>query len=113
MARSGGLCGAVSGGLIAIGLIHGRSSPAYDIDPCYQAVQEFLQRFSAQYKSLSCLELTGIFLDTPEGQAVYLAKGQMQLCTNYVGDSARLVVDILDKMDHRKSDAMSTKPVSS
>ena len=102
MARSGGMCGTVSGGILAIGLILGRSSPAYDIDPCYQAVQEFRQRFTEQYKSLSCLELTGVFLDTPEGQAVYLAKGQMQLCTDYVSDATRMVVEILDKMDHRK-----------
>lgn len=67
MARTGGMCGAVSGGMMAIGLALGRDAPTDDIDRCYQAVHEFQQRFAAQYGSLNCLELTGVHLGTPEG----------------------------------------------
>jgi C_GCAxxG_C_C family probable redox protein len=96
MARTGGMCGAVSGGIMAIGLYLGRTSPTDNIDPCYQAVRIFLENFTAQYNTLSCLELTGVHLGTPEGQVVFTEKGKISECTNYVGEAARMVVEIVD-----------------
>ncbi|OGO66168.1 MAG: hypothetical protein A2030_01905 [Chloroflexi bacterium RBG_19FT_COMBO_50_10] len=95
MARTGGMCGAVSGGIMAIGLAMGRNAPTDDLDPCYQAVRAFLNRFSAQYQALSCLELTGVHLGTLEGQVAFQAKGQIKLCADYVGNATRLVVEII------------------
>ena len=95
MARTGGMCGAVSGGIMAIGLSLGRASPNEAIDPCYQAVQAFLERFSVKFNSLSCLELTGAHLGTPEGQAVFIEKGQIKQCTDYVGEATQMVVEIV------------------
>lgn len=96
MARTGGMCGAVSGGIMAIGLYLGRTSPADDIDTCYKAVHEFLQEFTTQFNSLSCVELTGVHLGTPEGQAVFNEKGKISDCTNFVGEAARMAVGIVD-----------------
>jgi C_GCAxxG_C_C family probable redox protein len=96
MARTGGLCGAVSGGILAINLYLGRNTPAEIIDPCYQAVRLFLDRFTAQFKALNCLELTGVHLGTPEGQAEFKQKGQIRLCTDYVGEATRMVLEIVD-----------------
>jgi C_GCAxxG_C_C family probable redox protein len=96
MARTGGMCGAVSGGIMAIGLYLGRTSPTDNIDPCYQAVNTFLENFTAQFNALSCLELTGVHLGTAEGQAAFSEKGKINDCTTYVGDAARLVVEIVD-----------------
>jgi C_GCAxxG_C_C family probable redox protein len=95
LARTGGMCGAVSGGIMAIGLMVGRNSPTETIDPCYQAVRLFLDRFSAQYKALSCMDLTGVHLGTPEGQAEFKQKGQIRLCANYVGEATRMVLEIV------------------
>ncbi len=96
MARTGGMCGAVSGGIMAIGLYLGRTLPTDNIDPCYQAVHTFLENFTAQFNALSCLELTGVHLGTAEGQAAFNKKGKINDCTNYVGEAARLVVEIVD-----------------
>ncbi len=96
MARTGGMCGAVSGGIMAIGLYLGRTSPTDNLDPCYQAVHIFLENFTAQFNALSCLELTGVHLGTAEGQAAFREKGKINDCTNYVGEVARLVVEIVD-----------------
>jgi C_GCAxxG_C_C family probable redox protein len=95
MARTGGLCGAVSGGIMAIGLILGRNAPTNNIDPCYRAVQLFLDRFTDRFVALNCLELAGAHLGTPEGQAAFKEKGQIRLCTEYVGEATRLVVEIV------------------
>ncbi len=101
MARTGGMCGAISGGIMAIGLSLGRNAPSEAIDPCYQAVQAFLQRFNTQFKALSCLELTGVHLDTPEGQAEFKDKGQIKQCTEYVGEAARMVVEVVKREGSR------------
>jgi C_GCAxxG_C_C family probable redox protein len=95
IARTGGMCGAVSGGIMAIGLSLGRNEPSDDLDPCYQAVQAFLERFSTHYKALSCLDLTCVDLSTPDGQATFRIKGQIHLCTEYVENAARYVVEII------------------
>ena len=95
MARTGGMYGAVSGGIMAIGFAMGRNAPTDDLDPSYQAVRAFLDRFSTQYHALSCLELTGVHLGTLEGQVAFQEKGQMKLCGDYVGEATRLVVEII------------------
>ena len=95
IARTGGMCGAVSGGIMAIGLSLGRNEPSDDIDPCYQAVQAFMEKFSAQYNALSCLDLTCVDLSTPDGQVAFRMKGQIHLCTEYVENATRYVMEIL------------------
>ncbi len=82
---------------MAIGLYIGRTSPADNIDPCYEAVRTFLQNFTAQFNSLNCLELTGVHLGTPEGQAAFTEGGKINDCTNFVGEAARMVVEIMDE----------------
>jgi len=95
MARTGGMCGAVSGGVMAIGLSLGRSVPSDAIDPSYQAVREFMARFSSRFEALNCLELTGVHLGTPEGQAEFKEKGQIKQCTEYVQEATRMVMEIV------------------
>jgi C_GCAxxG_C_C family probable redox protein len=97
ISRTAGMCGAVSGGIMSISLALGRSAPTDKSDPCYQAVRTFMGRFASQFNSLNCLELTGFHLGTPEGHAAFLASDQIKQCTEYVAESTRLVVEILDK----------------
>lgn len=101
MSHTGRTCGAVSGGIMAIGLSLGRSSPDEPNDPCYPAVQAFLDKFSARFGSISCLELTGVHLGTPEGHAAFWAGDQIKRCTEYVTDATRHVVDIVEQYNPR------------
>jgi C_GCAxxG_C_C family probable redox protein len=96
MARTGGMCGAVSGGILAISLILGRNTPTDPVDPCYQAVRRFVEQFTAQYGSVSCLELTGVHLGTPEGQAAFKEKDQITACNSYVSKAARIVLEVCE-----------------
>jgi hypothetical protein len=91
------MCGAVSGGIMALGLALGRDTPTDTIDTCYQAVRTFLEEFLIQYQAITCLELTGVHLDTPEGQAAFREKGQINNCIDYAGEATRLVVEIIEK----------------
>ncbi len=95
LARTGGMCGAVSGGVMAIGLVQGRSKPTDNLDTCYLAVREFLNQFSARFGALSCPELTGVQLGTPEGQMEFKEKRLITQCIGYVGEAAGMVVEII------------------
>ena len=96
LAYTGGNCGAVSGGIMAIGLSLGRNTSTDRKDPCYEAVRTFLERFTSQFGALTCPELTGVNLGTPEGQAAFEQQGQIRECTNYVGEATRMVVEIVE-----------------
>ncbi len=81
---------------MSISLAIGRNTPADKSDPSYQAVRSFMGRFASRFGSLNCLELTGFHLGTPEGHAAFLASDQIEQCTEYVAESTRIVVEILD-----------------
>jgi C_GCAxxG_C_C family probable redox protein len=73
MGRSGHICGAISGGLIAIGLAVGRTDAKDEggRQEAYEASRELLQSFRKQWGALTCRELTQCDLSTPEGYEKY------------------------------------------
>lgn len=82
---------------MSIGLVLGRDNPTDSSDPCYSAVRLFMGQFASRFGSLSCPQLCGFHLGTPQGHAAFLASDQMIQCTEYVVEATRLVVEILDQ----------------
>ncbi len=68
--RRGVVCGAVSGGTMAIGLKFGREDGKDQAakERCYQLTLEFCRRFEEEFESCFCRDLTGCDLATPEGR---------------------------------------------
>ncbi len=81
---------------MAIGLLMGRDFPSDERDQCYEAVRDFMGRFATKFGELNCQKLAGVHLGTPEGQALFIAKGQNKLCTEYVAEAAQFVLDIVE-----------------
>jgi hypothetical protein len=54
--------------------------------------------FVTQFNTLNCVELTGVKLVTAEGQAEFVETKKVDDCTKYVGETARMVVEIVDGM---------------
>jgi C_GCAxxG_C_C family probable redox protein len=103
MGRSGNVCGAVSGALIAIGC----SFPARDVkdkatkDAAASLAREFLARFRAGHGALTCRELTGFDLSDAAGHDAAVAAGVFKnLCPKLVGGAARLVTELLANKDN-------------
>jgi C_GCAxxG_C_C family probable redox protein len=98
LARSGEVCGAVTGAVLALGLRHCGTPPT---DPqakvaAYPPVQEFLRRFRALHGSLLCRELLGADLGTEEGRRRSQEEGLVrQRCPAFVRDAARIVEELL------------------
>ncbi len=95
VARTGGLCGAVSGAILALGMAVGRDSADESVDPVYGLVREVLDEFEAEFGSTTCLGLTGCDLATDEGQRKFLERKQHETCIEYVGAATRLALAAL------------------
>jgi C_GCAxxG_C_C family probable redox protein len=95
LARTGGLCGAVSGAVMAVGLALGRSQPGMETDPAYTVVRRFLERFEAEFGAVTCFELTGVHLGTPEGQAAFRENNVFARCLEYAEGAADIAAELI------------------
>jgi C_GCAxxG_C_C family probable redox protein len=97
MARMGETCGAVTGAFMAIGLKYGKSVPEDTParEKTYAKMHEFVNEFKTKNKSITCRQLVGCDLGTPEGHK-YAVENNIfaSVCKNLVGDAA----DILEKI---------------
>jgi C_GCAxxG_C_C family probable redox protein len=96
MARRGETCGAVTGGLMVLGLRHGmvKEENAQAKQRNYEEADKFMVEFGKRNGSVICRELLGCDIGTPEG-AKYAADNQltMTLCSKLVASA----VEILEK----------------
>ncbi len=69
MGRLAGTCGAVSGAVIALGFAHGAVSGADAAakERTYETVRALVAEFRARHGSITCRELLGEDVSTPEG----------------------------------------------
>ena len=98
MGRMGGTCGAVTGAFMVIGLLHGRTK-AEDQETkekAYALVAELAAQFRQRNGSLTCRDLLGCDLGTPEGQQVAHDRGlSATRCVKFVRDAAEIVERML------------------
>ena len=97
LSHTGGLCGAVSGAVMGIGLALGRKAPEDSRERLSAAVPSFLGRFRAQFGSLDCPELIACDLGTPEGQAKFHAENRHHDCNQFVAEAARLAAALIEQ----------------
>ena len=99
VARTGGQCGALSGAIMALGLLTGRSEPGASVDDHYRQVQELVARFKDEFGSINCQELTGVHLGTEEGQMQFREANQIENCLNYSEEATRIVLELTATID--------------
>jgi C_GCAxxG_C_C family probable redox protein len=75
--RSGNVCGAISGALLAFGLKYGSSTPEGK-EETYRRTQDFLQRCIARQGSILCRDLIQCDISTPEGMSKAKESGVFQ-----------------------------------
>jgi len=84
---------------MAISLFLGRDNPGDRNDLCYETIQAFMEKFAAKFGAVNCYVLTGVHLDTPEGQAAFKKKEQNKLCTEYVAGATGLVMQLVKQFE--------------
>jgi C_GCAxxG_C_C family probable redox protein len=90
------MCGAVSGGIMAIGLFTGRRSPEDSVLKSYEPVQKLVERFATEFGSTNCRDLTGCDLGTDEGQNQFKANNLIEKCRKYTEEAARIAMGIIE-----------------
>ncbi|MFP4015204.1 MAG: C-GCAxxG-C-C family protein [Chitinispirillaceae bacterium] len=98
MGRNQEVCGAVSGAVMAIGLVYGRGK--YD-DPekknvTYDKVRGFMDAFRKENGAVTCRDLLpGCDLMTEEGQKLFTEKNLKKKCEGFVRSACGIVERIL------------------
>ncbi len=98
MGRRQEVCGAISGAILMIGSKYGKTlkddKPANELT--YKLVRELSEQFCAKHGSISCKELLGCNLQTPEGQQFFKEHNYSVVkCARYVHDAAELAEHLL------------------
>ena len=114
IARTSQMCGALSGGILALNLVYGRRSVHDSVSQNYAVVQKLLKGFEEKFGSQNCGELLGCDLATRKGQKEFLERELYRDCQRYSREAAALVRIIIDQEPVKKhapeSSTNSCKP---
>jgi C_GCAxxG_C_C family probable redox protein len=95
VSRTAGMCGALAGGIMALGILTGRSTPQDRKDLCYALVHSLVGRFREQFGSIHCADLLGCDISTAEGARYFQQSGLGEtVCTRISRQTAGLVEEI-------------------
>jgi C_GCAxxG_C_C family probable redox protein len=91
------ICGAVTGGVAALGLIHGRPSPPEgDRERAYVVARDFVSRFRTAFGVTGCCDLVGDLLREGTADAEELRKAR---CARFTRQAVRLCLETLVQHD--------------
>lgn len=96
------VCGAVSGGVMALSLLYGRGEKdgPEKKENTYAKVKELLENFKEEHGSFICKELLdGCDLLTPEGQKRFAELKMLNRCDKFVASAIRLTENIINRAD--------------
>ncbi|HXL02859.1 MAG TPA: C-GCAxxG-C-C family protein [Candidatus Atribacteria bacterium] len=90
--HTGGICGAITGAVMALGIKYGRKDPRdkEKRDWFYKMVENFLQDAEKELGSLSCRDLIGLTLNTDETMKIYREKNLRRKCHEIISQVEKL-----------------------
>jgi C_GCAxxG_C_C family probable redox protein len=96
--RCGSVCGALSGGVMAIGIKYGTNEPSVEKRlRAYELANRFYRQFEKQHGSVLCRELVGYDLSNPEElDKVRKERVLEEKCTNFVRKAVEILAEIDD-----------------
>jgi len=103
IARNGDTCGALAGGIMAIGLAFGRDNSKQSRDTCYLATNQLYRDFVKEFRSCKCRELTGVNLNTARGMRTYSEKIHYERCNPIVAWVTKRTSQIVQKQRHHRN----------
>lgn len=80
ISRTTGLCGAVAGAIMGIGLVKGRDNKDDPVDPVYDDVQALIKSFKDAFGSTNCLELTNCDFSCEAGRSKFVKENKKEQC---------------------------------
>ncbi len=96
LARTSGLCGALSGGVMVLNLAYGRERAGESVEQSYAATRKLIDAFRGKFGATGCTDLLGCDLATPDGQRMFREQGLGERCLRYTATAARLATGLTD-----------------
>lgn len=94
----GEVCGAVSGGILGLGLRFGRNDVKKESVKPYWYASDFLKRFKAEVGNLSCRELTGCNFNTEGGRRRYVEEKMWETrCQQLIAVASGIAFDLISE----------------
>lgn len=98
LALTGNNCGALIGGLMALGLVYGRKDVNEGMPGILAGIRpmrKLVKYFQETYRSPNCREITGTDLADPEKATAYFDAGGLEKCAAMMADVAGFVGDFI------------------
>ncbi len=96
MSRTCNMCGALTGGILALNVVFGRNSSDDSVEENYKAVQKLVSDFENEFGSTNCQELLGCNLGNDIGQKKFNENELYLKCGEYTGKATELVRAIIN-----------------
>lgn len=92
-------CGAISAGLMVLGMKYGRqrlTDPVEMLSKAEKMSGKLIDRFKEKYKAVTCCELTGYNLGDSEQKKAFMADGEAhQKCTERIKTTTEWIAEII------------------
>ena len=100
MARNNGLCGLLTGGIMALGLVHGRRNARESQAAVYEKVSRYIQEFEKQLGARDCTGLLGCDISTVEGAEMFSSQElESRVCARITGIAAGILMPLIESED--------------
>lgn len=95
LSGTSGMCGALSGAILAVNMILGRSSGSESKDKNYAAIQQLINIFENRSGSTNCTSLMGCHLGTEAGKITYYDENLIEKCEKYCVIAVNSAINVL------------------
>ena len=110
MSRTAGLCGALVGGVMALGILFGRKSSDDSPKKIYALSERLVHDFEKHFGSRNCSDILGCDISTREGEADFKAKNLMKtVCLDATVQATDLVMRVLENNDDIRHSLIDSK----
>lgn len=100
MARMGDTCGALTGGMMVLGLKFGRivADDSEAKEKNYRLVHEFVEEFNKRFEKAACRDLLGFDPGTPEASQRFKDEPELEKrCAGFVRKASEILEDIIER----------------
>jgi len=96
IAHTCNICGAVSGAIMALGMLTGRDKPEDPREELNSTIHKLMGEFEEKYGSTNCLELLDCDLGTQEGMEKYLDNNLWGKCKELTEEATGMAMSLLE-----------------
>jgi C_GCAxxG_C_C family probable redox protein len=98
LGRQGEVCGALTGGVLVMGLAHGRDRAGEQEakEAVTAKAAEFVRGFAEVNGALRCRDLIGLDLSSEEGLREYHVRNLHERCSGIVSNAVRVILELLE-----------------